>query len=232
MLKGIHDKLRVSIHAPARGATSTRHDVGAFFGVSIHAPARGATFGMATKCRHFGCFNPRPRAGGDQSAYSPRATLGCFNPRPRAGGDLRIRWLRPRNVVSIHAPARGATKHPGVGFYRDRFQSTPPRGGRPRRTNAARHIVLFQSTPPRGGRRSAPAGPAPECLVSIHAPARGATRSARQPGRHGKFQSTPPRGGRPLTGHVFDYNGLFQSTPPRGGRPPKNSALFGAALRR
>jgi len=33
----------VSIHAPARGATSERHDLHLSGQVSIHAPARGAT---------------------------------------------------------------------------------------------------------------------------------------------------------------------------------------------
>src|SRR5690606_2875138 len=36
---------RVSIHAPARGATKTHPGTGQFRHVSIHAPARGATTG-------------------------------------------------------------------------------------------------------------------------------------------------------------------------------------------
>jgi len=41
--------LRVSIHAPARGATSDHADIGAERDVSIHAPARGATFSQLTQ---------------------------------------------------------------------------------------------------------------------------------------------------------------------------------------
>ena len=79
--------------------------------VSIHAPARGATSASTTH-RHSGaCFNPRPRAGGDSPPSSTRTWPGArFNPRPRAGGDGTVRAARcPRRRVSIHAPARGAT---------------------------------------------------------------------------------------------------------------------------
>ena len=74
--------------------------------VSIHAPARGATT-QRGRWHEQRCFNPRPRAGGDKSVagtlYRP-----CFNPRPPRGGRLvETRWRIVR--VSIHAPARGAT---------------------------------------------------------------------------------------------------------------------------
>ena len=57
--------LKVSIHAPARGATLLRAQRFKITLVSIHAPARGAT-GHKMRCQSFRvCFNPRPRAGGD-----------------------------------------------------------------------------------------------------------------------------------------------------------------------
>ena len=56
------------------------------------------------------CFNPRPRAGGDNDGQGAAPGGTGFNPRPRAGGDqgalARVREL----IVSIHAPARGATQ--------------------------------------------------------------------------------------------------------------------------
>jgi len=58
----------------------------------------------------------------------------CFNPRPRAGGDRTPGWA----------------SHPYA-----LFQSTPPRGGRPRRWPRRSSTWRFQSTPPRGGRQSA-----------------------------------------------------------------------------
>ncbi len=61
---------RVSIHAPARGATEMPMDE--------FDPCRGATLQ---------CFNPRPRAGGDQVDAGRLMVSISFNPRPRAGGD-------------------------------------------------------------------------------------------------------------------------------------------------
>ena len=77
----------------------------------------------------------------------------CFNPRPCARGDVDGISVRARQRVSIHAPARGATR---VGHVPDSH-------------------VLFQSTPLREGRRLPACLPLPQPAVSIHAPARGAT---------------------------------------------------------
>ena len=77
-------------------------------------------------------FDPRPREGGDPRSWSKRPCHRSFDPRPREGGDSdaqRLEW--GREVVSIHAPAKGATplkpasQHPAIVF-----RSTPPRRGR------------------------------------------------------------------------------------------------------
>ena len=202
-------------------------------------------------------FNPRPREGGDPLATSGRSpAAGRFNPRPREGGDDRLgRRRRPRGV-SIHAPAKGATApaHRGdCGVMR--FQSTPPRRGRPPRP-AGRQCRArgFNPRPREGGdhglglkgKRRGCFNPRPreggdiqldvvpvQFPVSIHAPAKGATpRSGRWfPPRIG-FQSTPPRRGRPDPFMPDDKPKVFQSTPPRRGRrvaarrtPPASSSF-------
>ena len=54
-----------------------------------------------------------------------------FNPRPRAGGDAEVHRCALLPIhVSIHAPARGATSMHFQVLRLDKFQSTPPRGGR------------------------------------------------------------------------------------------------------
>ncbi len=99
------------------------------------------------------------------------------------------------------------------------FQSTPPRGGRPIASTAAQWHDLFQSTPPRGGRHHGHERACRICCVSIHAPARGATRSdAGWQAGVDEFQSTPPRGGRQPIRIQLGIAHMFQSTPPRGGR--------------
>ena len=81
--------VRVSIRAPAKGATTEQQERVAGDLVSIRAPAKGAT----------GTVSPCPR------------TRGCFNPRPREGGDpAHLRSIRPSVAVSIRAPAKGATR--------------------------------------------------------------------------------------------------------------------------
>ena len=60
----------------------------AYADVSIHAPARGATTRRRLFVSRSKCFNPRAREGRDNFAvYVPAAHLG-FNPRAREGRDL------------------------------------------------------------------------------------------------------------------------------------------------
>ena len=103
---------RVSIHAPAWGATSLdpRHSMPAH--VSIHAPAWGAT-----SCR--------------RSSSSSRG----FNPRARVGRDAIPFSRRPAKLVFQSTRPRGARRLPSRIALRtiESFQSTRPRGARPRR---------------------------------------------------------------------------------------------------
>ena len=81
-----------------------------------------------------GSFNPRARAGRDETAVTHRDGASSFNPRARAGRDsCRTAVLLRHILVSIHAPARGATPItmlPNCGSAM--FQSTRPRGARHR----------------------------------------------------------------------------------------------------
>ena len=56
-------------------------------GVSIHAPARGATTIPQKICVALRCFNPRAREGRDFSRRNVRQSLRGFNPRAREGRD-------------------------------------------------------------------------------------------------------------------------------------------------
>ena len=81
--------------------------------VSIHAPARGATPRCLGSGTFEASFNPRARAGRDASPLRSYAVASCFNPRARAGRDPGQRTVRHvARSVSIHAPARGATRSP------------------------------------------------------------------------------------------------------------------------
>src|SRR5690606_3789591 len=96
-------------------------------------------------------FNPRSRTGSDPESFSLLLDTDSFNPRSRTGSDAMgfaiivfgglvsihapargatqfgqpfVRCFR----VSIHAPARGATSSLGPSMLAKRFQSTLPHG--------------------------------------------------------------------------------------------------------
>ena len=120
-----------------------------------------------------------------------------FNPRPRTGGDACRTRPNDGRIVSIHAPARGATRLLG----NDRvvialFQSTPPHGGRRRRPSATPSVPPSFNPRPRTGGDLAVGAACLAGLVSIHAPARGATREMAAQTRRGSWGFNP----RPRTG--------------------------------
>ena len=144
---------------------------------------------------------------------------GHFNPRLREGGDGQsLGFSTSPFVISIHASAREATVGIRKNMSFNTFQSTPPRGRRPkelikksfsplfqstpprgrrrRGEHAQRRRVEFQSTPPRGRRRDAKYDTAVAHQISIHASAREATVNTSAKDRQRLFQSTPPRGRR------------------------------------
>ena len=143
--------------------------------VSIHAPARGATRTIRrVKSQVCTCFNPRPRAGGDGVNRRPSSLYWRFNPRPRAGGDALHLHGSCAMIVSIHAPARGATRAARRWGLKSRFQSTPPRGGRRNALDCRSKWLRFNPRPRAGGDARC-AIELRRRRVSIHAPARGAT---------------------------------------------------------
>jgi len=186
--------------------------------VSIHAPARGATPALSSPFSSFFMFqSTRPRG-----ARLPFSRLYWyiyrFNPRARAGRDgVPTASGHPYNV-SIHAPARGATRTDACHGATKAFQSTRPRGARrlcnangidPGCFNPRARAGRDRAAPPAG--RSArrcfnPRARAGRdrfrfrdrlgCDVSIHAPARGATALSSPFSSFFMFQSTRPRGAR------------------------------------
>ena len=123
-------------------------------------------------------------------------------------------------VISIHAPARGATTDTaGISSSGSVFQSTLPRGERLTSCVYDDYIIKFQSTLPRGERPFNFANSSPVAPISIHAPARGATHCLLLVLRfYLLFQSTLPRGERPGEVRKLTDEYKFQSTLPRGER--------------
>ena len=146
-------RVRVSIHAPAGGATMITGDFG---GGTLFQSTRpqGARLQIFFAKRDIGGFNPRARRGRDTPArhlllsalcFNPRARRGrdeflrrselgchCFNPRARRGRDFSRKLAMSLIAVSIHAPAGGATRRCCAMLAAgNAFQSTRPQGARP-----------------------------------------------------------------------------------------------------
>ena len=133
---------------PHRAAQQGHH-------VSIHAPAWGATPMVVPKAATAISFNPRPRVGGDITKVDSGLISFLFQSTPPRGGRRQQPDECPEQiVVSIHAPAWGATaRHDAERAMRTGFNPRPRVGG--------------DSTQLEGGGLPRP--------VSIHAPAWGAT---------------------------------------------------------
>ena len=122
--------------------------------VSIHAPAWGATAGGQCRWERWRCFNPRTRVGCDPRPSRIKTGSICFNPRTRVGCDSHAAFGKLiAFVVSIHAPAWGAT--PDIPAF-----TSPISRFNPRTRVGCDHVWgddmpdegRFQSTHPRGVR--------------------------------------------------------------------------------
>ena len=121
-----------------------------------------------------------------------------FDPRSRAGSD--------------DAPTP-------FGPLLEAFRSALPRGER--RDDAGGGVLCdgFRSALPRGERPAPGALDGAEIVVSIRAPARGATPAHRDPIARARFRSALPRGERHGRRRRLQATGRFRSALPRGERP-------------
>ena len=167
--------LSISIHAPPRGATLLRElgrDAGDFNSrpsargdtpgtsalsrrtISIHAPPRGATH-KPDRATGASRFQFTPLREGRRATRSIWANLPNFNSRPSARGDFHLHLLAALQIISIHAPPRGATSGYYVLGIVNKFQFTPLREGRPNYMAGLAERANFNSRPSaRGDARS------------------------------------------------------------------------------
>ena len=132
--------------------------------------------------------------------------MPCSRPRP------------PKDIISIHAPAGGATTREVV-LAGDRLISIhAPAGGATRQRKTCSPIRIFQFTPLREGRHRRGKRPVVVLSISIHAPAGGATRKIAFSRTRTLFQFTPLREGRLSPPYSSAQTVTFQFTPLREGR--------------
>ena len=110
MTSGVAGNNLISIHAPARGATSMAA-MGTTLGNGFQSTLpRGERLVKPCCLKYPFNFNPRSREGSDKRHSRNMFETIDFNPRSREGSDLhRFRHVLVVVGISIHAPARGAT---------------------------------------------------------------------------------------------------------------------------
>ena len=163
--------------------------------VSIHAPAWGAT-GLSFGTNETTGFQSTHPHGVRLLVVSNHSTTISFNPRTRMGCDTLDDFQSLEVLVSIHAPAWGATSLPCLCTLSVMFQSTHPHGVRLH--TRQRHSVPFRFNP--------------RTRMGCD------TDNNDTPGKLVKFQSTHPHGVRRLFSIPFSRSSRFQSTHPHGVR--------------
>ena len=192
--------------------------------VSIHAPAWGATRCVPKKLATLPSFNPRTRVGCDIPCPRIKRTVEGFNPRTRVGCDIAAGApaadpdsFNPRTRVGCDRTA-GPGRGQGGGFNpRTRVGCDVRQGGRAvQRDGVSIHAPAWGATCRGQRQRHRQRGFNPRTRVGCDAAGvvEGVTDQL--------FQSTHPRGVRPQ-GKLFDlYLSKFQSTHPRGVRPARH----------
>ena len=189
MLKFLCHIIRISIHAPTRGATSSSKVGYASENISIHAPTRGATLISASRLPYHLNFNPRSYKRSDDEI-------------------IRNQFIED---ISIHAPTRGATLKVFTLRINTLFQSTLLQE---ERHTFHPHRAFHQDFNPRSYKRSDFIS-SPSLLfevISIHAPTRGATSCSSMSSSICIFQSTLLQEERRTLFFSYIKIQLFQST--------------------
>ena len=81
-------KQKISIHAPAKGATGINEINGILEGISIHAPAKGATVISLPSDPGYYISIHAPAKGATDKSNAAALRWLHFNPRSREGSDI------------------------------------------------------------------------------------------------------------------------------------------------
>ena len=129
------DCICVSIHAPARGATASQTAISVMMSVSIHAPARGATWPQSRESRRSSRFNPRARMGRDCLPMTSHGKMDAEfqSTRPHGARQVVLHDISRSWDLRFNPRARmGRDVSLRIALIRSStFQSTRPHGARP-----------------------------------------------------------------------------------------------------
>ena len=163
------------------------------FQVSIHAPAKGATIIVLSFSPGYASFNPRSREGSDDRQYDIASGGWAFQstlPRRERHASGNQHNRSPEFQSTLPRRERRWTHRSYHESYM--FQSTLPRRERQRRNGSGWNPYSFNPRS-REGSDIAEVVQTSGSAVSIHAPAKGATKNFSVRSKSSKFQSTLPR---------------------------------------
>ncbi len=189
---GVH---LISIPAPPRGATDGSAPSRRILKFQFTPLREGRPFVPVTPVlKSVFQFPPLREGRRKSSTLNRRKSLFQFPPL-REGRHKQLVTKGDADVISIHAPPRGATQQ----------------------VAHMQHNAQFQFTPLREGRRGSPRQLASSCDFNSRPSARGdMSPCSRLP--CGTFQFTPLREGRHVLDSAIQRGNLFQFTPLREGR--------------
>ncbi len=141
-----------------------------------------------------------------------------FNPRSREGSDVTVRKKKWNlYIFQSTLPRRERLIPSGFMSFASTFQSTLPRRERPSLTLICPVLFIISIHAPAKGATNESKSCGNDIKISIHAPAKGATRRTKSYIAQNLFQSTLPRRERPA-GFVYLYktNDISIHAPAKG----------------
>ena len=187
--------------------------------ISIRAPARGAT--TVSVCAEFSGsnFNPRSREGSDIDWVS-NPLCNAISIRTPARGATRT-WTRLPRLCRFQSALPRGERHGASVEYKPTMTTISIRAPARGATKSGKHTVVYSvisiRAPARGATKSRNTS-YPGLDISIRAPARGATFFHVFLAPFALFQSALPRGERPSSMSNATGRLIFQSALPRGER--------------
>ena len=145
--------IKISIHAPAKGATKAVSRTAKGKYISIHAPAKGAT-GLPDhelRLQEFQSTLPQRERHLEDAEEDEEEEISIH--APAKGATTNVGASKPERHISIHAPAKGATHFLssllGVFYFNPRSR----KGSDEVVDYQVENALLFQSTLPQRERR-------------------------------------------------------------------------------
>ena len=188
----------ISIHAPAKGATNVCYAYSGLKVISIHAPTKGATLLYVIKLQYNKFQSTLPQRERQFVPDVKIATTQISIHAPTTGATQKRCGANRKGIISIHAPTKGATmcwrRHPQMQIH---FNPRSRKGSD--KYGFINHIGICHFNPRsrKGSDKDGHYAASEKTMISIHAPAKGATLKVTAYLRNTAFQSTLPQRERP-----------------------------------